>query len=262
MENVKYGNSLFEENMKLVDYTLNRYFYDTSNDYDVYEDMKQIGLMALYRASENYTKSKGKFSTFAVRSIKNAMLNFVNNDIYKYCKKGGELSIYETRGLDEDTSRTMEDMMGEFFDFSEIEANEILDFINRYYKDDRYVKIVCMLEQGFTYKEIGKTLGVSKQRINQLVYQLQQDLLSNSKELHIENYSFENETEKVSDKKVIAFNEDGYYKEFCDYIEASKELGVDKYMLKRALISKNTKAKYRCKNKNNIKLHFKLLEEE
>ena len=95
-------NELIKENEGLVYYTMNKYFYTTTSEYDIKEDLAQVGYMALYKAIQTYDEGRTEFSTYAVKVIKSKMINFLQNDLYKYVSKGGLKSINNNEGLDED----------------------------------------------------------------------------------------------------------------------------------------------------------------
>lgn len=61
--------SLLEENEGLVWFVLNKHYPQFIKD----DDMYQIGMIALWKAIEAYDFSKSKFSTYAVKCIRNAI---------------------------------------------------------------------------------------------------------------------------------------------------------------------------------------------
>ena len=129
-------NELIKENEGLVYYTMNKFFFQTIQDYNIKEDLAQVGYMALYKAIQTYEVGKTEFSTYAVKVIKSKMINFLQNDLYKYVSKGGLKSIHNNEGLDEDSEKMRDRNMGRMDDDTEVNANELLDFIKKY-KDDR-----------------------------------------------------------------------------------------------------------------------------
>lgn len=64
---------LVTENMKLVRFTINKYFPRFNHDEDIY----QIGCLGLVKASRIYDESKGAFSTIATRVIKSSILGYL-----------------------------------------------------------------------------------------------------------------------------------------------------------------------------------------
>ena len=222
-------NELIKENEGLVYYTMNKYFYTTTSEYDIKEDLAQVGYMALYKAIQTYDEGRTEFSTYAVKVIKSKMINFLQNDLYKYVSKGGLKSIHNNEGLDEDSEKMRDRNMGRMDDDTEVNANELLDYIKDY-KDERAYRIVCLLNEGYTYEEIGDIIGLSKQRINQIIVKLRKYLINNKEKLNLGDYDISNnESNKIDNKSIIAYNEEeGIEFEFDNYINACEELGCDR----------------------------------
>lgn len=254
--NVKDINEMIKDNEGLIYYTLQRYFYATTSEYDIKEDMVQVGRMALYKAIQTYEVGRTEFSTYAVKVIKSKMINFLQNDLYKYVAKGGLNKVHDTEGIDDDKVR--ERIVGRFDDHSNVETNELLDYIKDF-KDERAYKIVCLLSEGYTYEEIGSILNLSKQRINQIITKLRKHLIDNKDKLHLGDYDINNnETDKIDNKPIIAYNdEEGIEFEFESYKDACEELGCDKYYVKRSLLNKKTNI-YSTSKVLNVKIYFKL----
>ena len=71
-------NKMIEENMPLVGFALNLLQYDKSN----YEDYFQQGCLQLIRCVDNYKPDSGKkFSTYAVKSIKWFLKEYIQRDM-------------------------------------------------------------------------------------------------------------------------------------------------------------------------------------
>ena len=254
--NVKNINEMIQENEGLIHYTLKRYFYTTTSEFDIYEDMVQVGRIALYKAIETYDETRTEFSTYAVKVIKSKLINFVQNDLYKNFSKGGLNKVHDTEGIDDDKVR--ERIVGRFDDHSNVETGELLDYIKNF-KDERAYKIVCLLSEGYTYEEIGSILNLSKQRINQIITKLRKHLIDNKDKLQLGDYDINNnETDKIDNKPIIAYNEDeGIEFEYDNYIIACEELKCDKYYVKRSLLNKKTNI-YSTSKVLNVKIYFKL----
>ena len=255
--NVKNINEMIKDNEGLIYYTLQRYFYATTSEFDIKEDMIQVGRIALYKAIQTYEVGKTEFSTYAVKVIKSKMINFLQNDLYKYVSKGGLKSIHNNEGLDEDSEKMRDRNMGRMDDDTEVNANELLDFIKKY-KDERAYKIVCLLNEGYTYDEIGKIIGLSKQRINQIIVKLRKYLINNKEKLNLGDYDISNnESNKIDNKSIIAYNEEeGIEFEFDNYINACEELGCDKYHIKRSLLNKKGSV-WSTSKVLDVKIYFK-----
>lgn len=248
-------NELIKENEGLVYYTMNKFFFQTIQDYNIKEDLAQVGYMALYKAIQTYEVGKTEFSTYAVKVIKSKMINFLQNDLYKYISKGGLNKVHDTEGIDDDKMR--ERTVGRFDDHSNVETNELLDFIKKY-KDERAYRIVCLLNEGYTYEEIGDIIGLSKQRINQIIVKLRKYLINNKEKLNLGDYDISNnESNKIDNKPIIAYNEDeGIEFEYDNYIIACEELGCDKYHIKRSLLNKKGSV-WSTSKVLDVKIYFK-----
>lgn len=250
-------NELIKENEGLVYYTMNKYFYTTTSEYNIKEDLAQVGRIALYKAIQTYDEGRTEFSTYAVKVIKSKMINFLQNDLYKYVSKGGLKSIHNNEGLDEDSEKMRDRNMGRMDDDTEVNANELLDYIKDF-KDERAYRIVCLLNEGYTYEEIGDIIGLSKQRINQIIVKLRKYLINNKEKLNLGDYDISNnESNKIDNKSIIAYNEEeGIEFEFDNYINACEELGCDKYHIKRSLLNKKGSV-WSTSKVLNVKIYFK-----
>lgn len=68
-------NKLFNDNFRLVNYTLNRMNIRPGNP--IYEDCFSWAQMGLFDAVKRFEFEKSKFSTFAMKCIKNSVLQFI-----------------------------------------------------------------------------------------------------------------------------------------------------------------------------------------
>lgn len=173
-------NETIKENMGLVYKVINEQYYDKKYEFTK-EDMVQTGLLALYKAIQTFDEDKDiKFSTFAIKVIKNDLLKFATRDYKKYSGviNDTETSLNSTIGNDDD-NMNMEDRLGVEEDFSELEGSELLSYI-REHKSEKVVKMVMMLSEGYTYEEVGKKLGCSKQYVNSTMKKLAEELSRSS----------------------------------------------------------------------------------
>ena len=70
-------NELVLQNEKLIWFTIRKYHFDFLGDR---EDLYQEGCIALMRAIDNYNKEEGELSTYAIKSIKNHLYRYVNEN--------------------------------------------------------------------------------------------------------------------------------------------------------------------------------------
>lgn len=167
---------MIEENMGLVYMVINRYYNSYTEHY--MEELVQIGMIALFKTIKSYDESKGvKFSTLATKVIKNDLYTFVTDGIKKYngVTDGTCTSMYASNGEDEDSN--LLNLLECEQDYSNAQASEIVQFILT--KDENTQTMVKMLVEGYTYSEIGNAIGVSKQRVGQMVIKLRKDIQNN-----------------------------------------------------------------------------------
>ena len=109
---------LIEENIGIVSFTINNYFYDLRGDDDIY----QIGLIALWKAVETYEEKGATLKTYARNIIKNDIIKELehrqankrklNNpnftiSLYEECSEGTEQIIEKITG--EKNIQTLQD---------------------------------------------------------------------------------------------------------------------------------------------------------
>lgn len=174
---------IINENMGLVYKVIQRNYYNVISVYgdDIKEDMAQVGMYSLCKAKDKFDKNKGiKFSTFAYNIIKNDLHNFVTKDLHKYHNYDMVCSYDVAMDNDEDKSTDYMDLLGEFDDYSYIDSKSLISYIKQNY-DERIIQILLMKSNGFTLREIGEKLGITKQRVSAMIKTLQKDLQKNEK---------------------------------------------------------------------------------
>lgn len=143
-------NELFENNKGLAIKIARDYIHVIKNTSVMdYEDLKQICLIGLYKASKKYCENKGcKFTTFAGTVIK--------NEIKMECRK-----------IKKDYNNTvyLEDTEAACYDIKE-EADNILNV--GFYKsklDKLESEIFDLLLKEYSVKSIGEILNIKKAKI-------------------------------------------------------------------------------------------------
>lgn len=140
---------LFEENRKLAHFTLNRYFRNFAYD----DDYQQIASMALWQACLHYDPEVGKFSTYAIQSIRRAVGNAIRDALRK-CRYADE----PPESLDDE----------ECYDrYEKVPCQEKkLVWTNRADLNDilteRQLKILKLTSEQLTTRQIEKQVGVSR----------------------------------------------------------------------------------------------------
>ena len=156
----------FEENMPLVVDTYNKHF---TKLYKYKEDLIQSGNLGLWKDCLKYNENKGyKFSTFAVKCIKNEMAMFLRKELkhWYYCTDyviendlGEKINILDTLS-DETQVQFMEENCN---------INNAIDKL-------KHSEIVKEHLKGYCQYEIAKKQGVTHQRISKIIKEAKQEL--------------------------------------------------------------------------------------
>ena len=158
----------FEENMNLVYLVIHKKFKCYVNN----EDVVQVGLIGLWRACEVYDPNKGKFSTIAVFYIKNEILNFLTRDYKKgFCKDSLDEQISNTDLCKNDI------IYDETYEIpvDDISSKKIIeDYIKM--KDGQARKILQLLLNGYTQKEISDIIGTSRMYVHNVIKEIRTEL--------------------------------------------------------------------------------------
>ena len=165
-------NSLFDNNKKLVYHIVNKNIPYSSN---LYEDSIQAGMIALWKASISYDKSKGiKFSTFACRAI----YNEVSNLFHKYYgRKNSWKRKYESNKFYLDADTNEENPDSDWYDliaynkdnFAEDNLTSLYDNINDLMDDfltERDREIIIKISLGKSQYDLSKEMGISQSYIS------------------------------------------------------------------------------------------------
>lgn len=150
---------LAEDNMNLVHYLIGKEYPTYTYD----EDLRQIGLLGLCKAAMKWDESKGAFSTFACRCIRNEIrLEFRNR------LKQVETVSLETKIENRITGDqlTLEDVIdsGEDSDMTEFTVES---FINTLTTEERVV--YYLKARGYTHKEISEVSGYNPTRVKEIL---------------------------------------------------------------------------------------------
>lgn len=162
--------TMFNDNLKLVDYTLYRFFsYSTIKGIGLNE-AKSVGCLGLVHAIKSYNESKGtKFSTHAIGNIRYAILNALKSSF-----RPREYECIEDMRETELSGRIVGnckyllqvDCFTNYIDYINDEQN--VDRLHKLAKktlSDRYYQIYSMAYiEGLQPVEIAKKLGVTRAR--------------------------------------------------------------------------------------------------
>jgi len=162
---VKDKNSLVLDNEALVRFLLKSYAWR-----DDYEDLLQEGRLALYQAAEKYDPAKGKFSSFAARYIRNSIQRILRSENRgKRRCPGATISLNEAVGSQDGQTELLNLIPDERGDLEadamgRLMLDEIIPSL-----ESRELKILMMRAQGYDYRDIALAIGVSRQRVQQLL---------------------------------------------------------------------------------------------
>ena len=181
---VDYSDKLYQEDMKLCNALIKRYFSKYENELD---DLRQIGLIAQLRGRENFANSqKAKLSTYLWSCAYISILDYLR----KINKNSISVSLNDYLPTS-DNKITLEDVIEDTYNFDDIDDTiVIVDTIKKYfkeYKDKRSnaFKISKYTILGYSSKEIMEKLGVSVSYVNRIKQEFLAKLkIMLNKELH------------------------------------------------------------------------------
>lgn len=153
-------DSLFEKNINLVYFTVNKYYSDLKDD----DDLIQEGMIGLYRACKTWDPSKSTFSTYAVAVILNALryeLRKRNKQYNTICSiddiiEDGD-NCYSLHDLLFDTRNTIDSI--EF----KIVFQQIFNSLSKKEKT-----IISLLMQGDKQFEVAEKLGYTRSNVSRV----------------------------------------------------------------------------------------------
>ena len=158
---------LYLANEQLAHWVLAKYYYRRQMD----EDLQQVARLGLWKACVNFKEDSGfTFSSYASRVMLNELSNYFR-DASRTCRDN--YSDISLSTIVSDDGMTLEmalpgDMDVQFMD------------LNGFWKSltSKEKKIVTMLMQGLTNREIGKNIGVSNQRVSEIRLKAKQKFLN------------------------------------------------------------------------------------
>jgi RNA polymerase sigma factor (sigma-70 family) len=130
-----------------------------------YEDIFLEGVYGLIKAIDKYKPQKGSFSTYATIWIKQSIRRFLQKE--KAQLKGrGYLPVQE----DEEEQMTLEDMPAEEEELPSSDLENLKRKIEYAPIPQRSKDILRMyFLEGYSLREIGEKIGLSKERVRQLI---------------------------------------------------------------------------------------------
>jgi len=160
------------ENMRLVYLVLSdmNFYKDTCNNY---EDLMQVGNIALVKASRNYDETKSKFSTYAYSAIKTDIIRFIAKQKKEVLTDA--LSIYDTSLNDYEENPRMyveflEDKSEKLF-FENLNRHQLLEkTLNLIFNCLSYKEKLIILYRiaDLRTRQIASEFNVSYQRVSEI----------------------------------------------------------------------------------------------
>ena len=169
--NVEARDKVIDHNKRLILYRISTRFEYTSCDK---EDLISVGNLGLMRAVDSYDVSKGvEFTTYAIKCIDNAILNFLKvNRKYMLEDRLEDVIYYDKQGNEIKLGDTIKDRTNLEEDFEHKELYEVIrELINQLSDRDR--KII-MMNFGFyddivySQKEIASLLNIPQSSFSRL----------------------------------------------------------------------------------------------
>lgn len=128
----------------------NTFKYKTQIDWD---EMVQVGMIALWKCTQSYDESKGSFKNYAITAIKNAIVRqYTRFD--KLIEQHNSLEEYN-----------------DSYDFNELDidislvSNKVKQIISKLNIRDKSKQILLLRLEGKSYGEIAKELGITYQAV-------------------------------------------------------------------------------------------------
>ncbi len=150
----------FEQNQKLVYFVINTHFAAIK---DQREDLIQVGMMGLWKACLKYEDNKSRFSTFAIRCIKNEVLMYIRG-----LRRMNDRAVCQFSQLEEHEKEML--MWQPAF---EIEESDIYLSLLTPKERDLFVRIA----RGQSEEKIAKVYGMTKAGVSARFQKLKRKIL-------------------------------------------------------------------------------------
>ena len=157
---------LYLANERLAYWVLAKYYPSFQMD----EDYQQVAKIGLWKACLGYKEdAQIKFSSYASRCILNEICNYFRDS--GQASRDGASSLSLDVQINDDT--TLANLIPGDKDVLFIDFNGFWESLT-----SREKKIVAMLIQGLTNREIGNSIGVSNQRVSEILLKAKQKFLN------------------------------------------------------------------------------------
>lgn len=216
-------------------------FSKIANEDNLYDELMQEGRFALLKARDTYIDGRQSFSSYAYRCIFNKISTYTKR--YNNIKDNKNKSLNDLIDIKDNQEITYEDIFYTYDDLSKINSdyNDILKFISTF--DIITKEIMFYTLNGYNQREISKILKINPVSINNRICVVRSEVSN--------KFNIKLRCNKTNGR-VIAKGS-GYYKEFKNLNEASKELQIDKSSIRKICQGIRKSAKSKTLNK---KLNF------
>ena len=163
---------LVEDNLKLIDYVINKYTnysYTKSNPVLDEDDLKQAGAIGLIKAARNWDESKGTFATYAVASIRNAIFTE-----FKYQQNHEDTSCFNY-SLDEPGMAACENMASSEGVDDNLMLHAQIDSAARIFSDkkkDSVRKLLSCISMGYSVKDAAAICGMKESQARGVIVRI------------------------------------------------------------------------------------------
>ena len=163
-------DALIENALPLVRWTVHRYF--VCNDSVVglgYDDLFQEGCLALCRAASAYDEARGKFETFAVKVIRNHLIEHCRA-LSTDARSGSTVSLEQMAadGLESELDKQCGSFRHEDETVSRLDTTSILESRKRRYQGVAKLGVEALILRtmgGYGVTEIAKEFGVKPNQV-------------------------------------------------------------------------------------------------
>lgn len=165
------NEEMFEKNIKIAYKIANRYRINYLSEY---EDIKQIALLALWKAVLTFNNTNA-FSTYAYVVISNE----INKNLRKKKREKQEISIGTS--ITTDDKLTIEDILqGEDNIEKLLEDMSFVDkirYLNTIQFTDREKEVLILSKRGYKQQEIAERLHISQAQVSRIQRRLKDKIL-------------------------------------------------------------------------------------
>lgn len=151
-------NDLILNNMNLVYYCVHKYYQSWCKD----EDIIQTGMEGLCKAAATWDESKSKFSTYAVRCIRNEINMYFRRNRKHYGLKSLDYDM-GNNNIFGDTIPGDDDVV--YVDFDGM--NKFLGTLAPLQRE-----VLTLRRQGLKYSEVAEQLGLTSNAVGSIIFRL------------------------------------------------------------------------------------------